>query len=199
MTAIGTDLRDLGVGIGSRVMAFLASVRRTTPAVLLLRLLVTGPLLAAGALALPEAVTFSRRFIAVAVLAVLAGAFPRTRIVGTALLAIGAAYFVTSFAGSGSLALWRVLALAATLYVAHCSAAMAAVLPHDCAVAPGTLARWASRTLLVLATSLAVGAVGMALVGQLQSVSSIIGPIVGSLLAAGIAGLMAWQLRRRSV
>jgi hypothetical protein len=196
MTAIGADLRDLGVGIASRVMAFVASVRRTTPAVLLLRVLVTGPLLAAGALALPPDVTISQRFIPVAVLAVLSGVLPRTRIVGATLLAIAAAYFVTSSATSGSLALWRLLALAATLYLAHCSAAMAATLPHDCAVAPGTLARWASRTLLVLATSLAVGAIGMAFVGQLQSASSIIGPIVGSLLAAGIAGLMAWQLRR---
>jgi hypothetical protein len=38
----------------------------------------------------------------------------------------------------------------------------------------------------------------LALIGQLRSVSSIVGPIVGSLAAAGIAGLLAWQLRRRS-
>jgi hypothetical protein len=196
MTAIGTDLRDMGAGLYSRMVSLVVEVRRTTAPVLLLRTAVTVTLLVAAAVALPSGGVHSRLFVLFAALAALAGLFPRTRLVSLALFATAASWFATSFGISGSTATARVLVLAAALYLAHSCAALAAVLPHDCVVAAGTIGRWASRTLLVLAASLALGALGLALVGQLQSVSSIIGPIVGSLIAAGIAGLLAWQLRR---
>jgi hypothetical protein len=196
MTAIGTDLRDMGAGLVNRVVALVVETRRTTAPVLLLRTAVTVTLLVAAAVALPSGVVLSGLFVPFVALAVLAGLFPRTRLVGLALLATAAAWFATSFAVSGSIPIARVLVLAAALYIAHSCAALAAVLPHDCVVAADTIGRWASRMLLVLAASLALGALGLALVGHLRSVSSIIGPIVGSLIAAGIAGLLAWQLRR---
>jgi hypothetical protein len=196
MTALGTDLRDMGAGLYSRMVSLVVEARRTTAPVLLLRTAVTVTLLVAAAVALPSGGVHSRLFVPFAALAALAGLFPRTRLVSLALFATAACWFVTSFGGSGSIATVRVLVLAAALYLTHSCAALAAVLPHDCVVAAGAIGRWASRTLLVLAASLALGALGLALVGQLQSVSSIIGPIVGALIAAGIAGLLAWQLRR---
>jgi hypothetical protein len=37
----------------------------------------------------------------------------------------------------------------------------------------------------------------MALAGKLPAVRSVVGPIVGSVAAAGLAGLLAWHLLRR--
>ncbi len=92
---------------------------------------------------------------------------------------------------------WRVLALAALLYVAHAAATLAAVLPHDSAVAARSLGRWLVRTAGVTATGLGVGLFGLVLASNLETVPSLIGPIVGTLLAGVIVGLIVWQLRRR--
>jgi hypothetical protein len=198
MTAIGYDLREVGAGLLSRAQAGIASLRRTTPAVLLLRLLVFGALLIAAAIVLPTDISLGGRAFLAVVPAAAAALFPRTRVVGLALLAIVGVWLIETIAYEGDTpSAGRVLTLAASLYVAHAAAAIAAVLPHDCAVAPATLGRWAMRTLLVTAVSVAIGVVGMALVGQLHAVQSSIGPIVGSLVAAGIAGLLAWLLRGR--
>jgi hypothetical protein len=118
---------------------------------------------------------------------------PRSRAVSLALWVIGLVWVV----GESHPPLWRVLGMAATLYVAHASAAFAAVLPHDCAVTGSAVARWAVRTLLVIAASLALGGAGMAVLGPLPPVRSILGPIAGSLFAAAIAGLIAGLVRRR--
>jgi hypothetical protein len=50
---------------------------------------------------------------------------------------------------------------------------------------------------VVLAASLAVAMGGLAIADQLPGTRTAIGPIVGSLVAAGLAGLLAWHLRRR--
>jgi hypothetical protein len=50
----------------------------------------------------------------------------------------------------------------------------------------------------VLGVGLVLGVGGMAIVSQLSPVQSLVGPIVGSLVAAGLTGLLAWHLRRPS-
>lgn len=197
MTAIGYDLREVGAGLVSRAQAAIASLRRTTPAVVLLRLLLFGALLVAATIVLPGDLSLPRRAALMVVPAAAAALFPRSRAVGFVLLAIVVTWLFDTIAYDNlAPTTGRVLTLATSLYVAHATAAIAAVLPHDCAVAPIALGQWAVRTLLVIAVSLAIGLVGVVLVGQLPTVQSSIGPIVGSLVAAGIAGLLAWLLRR---
>jgi len=49
----------------------------------------------------------------------------------------------------------------------------------------------------VLIASLGVAVGGMVVVGELQAVRTLAAPIIGSAIAAAIAGLLAWQIRRR--
>jgi hypothetical protein len=92
--------------------------------------------------------------------------------------------------------LWRVVLLGASLYLAHAAAAFAAVLPHDVAVAGAALGRWALRVAAVLGAGLGLGVVGMVVVGQLTVTPTVLAPIAGVLVAAGLAGLLAWLARR---
>jgi hypothetical protein len=199
MSIFASDLRDVGIGIASRGRAFAAALRRTTAAVLLLRLLVFGALLAATALAVPAEFIFTRPFLLAVLAAGAPALFPRTRMVGFCLIGITVLWVLaTNLFDDGAPAAWRVLGMAAALYVAHTAAAFAAVVPHDCAIAPAALRRWAMRTALILLVSLGLSAAGMALFGRLAPVSSMTGPILGSLVAAGLAGILAWLVRRRA-
>ncbi len=199
MIPLAMELRDVGSGLASRARAFVAATRRTTAPVLLLRGTVFGALLGACALAIPPEFVVTRPFLLAVFVSLAAAVFPRTRAVGFALIAIAVVWLVATTAFDDSApSLWRVLGMAAALYIAHAAAAFAAVLPHDCAVAPSALGRWAVRTLLVVAVSVGLGSAGMALLDRLPAESSMAGPIVGSLVAAGLAGVIVWLVRRRS-
>lgn len=193
MSALAADLRAMGHGLVNRLAVGVARLRRITAAVALLRLLIASCLLGASALALPAQYLLSRTVVVPVLLAVVVALFPRTSAVSVALLATAGAWLVST----SDPPLWMVLALAALLYVGHAAAAFAAVIPYDCAVAPGALLRWAGRTASVVVASLAAGAAGMALTGAVPLPSGVLGPVVGTLLAVGIVALIVWQLRRR--
>jgi hypothetical protein len=195
MSILATDLRDAGLGILSRVRSATAALRRTTPAVALLRLLIFGPLSLAWTLfaALSPVVLLAGLGLALA-----AALLPRTRVVGVVLVTTGGMWLVATTFFNLNVSLSRVLGLAAALYVAHAAAALAAVLPHDAAVAPAALGRWALRTLVVLAVSLGVGVGGLFVAGALPPQQGLVAPVLGSLLAIGLAALIPWLVRRRA-
>jgi hypothetical protein len=199
MILLGYEMREAGFGLLSRIAAFGHRVRRMTPGPMLVRVLAAVAALAGLAVALPLEFTATPRFGLVVPVALGVGLFPRTRWVGTvSLLTIGAWLVNTLGFETEPVPLWRVAALAGALYVAHTSAGLAAVLPSDSIVGAGVLVRWAARTIAVLAASLGLGLTGLVVLGQLRAVQSIVGPIVGSFVAAGLAGLLAWHLRRRA-
>lgn len=193
-STFGFGLRDVGAGLVNRVQAGFATVRRTSRPVALLRGLVFGCLLGAWALAMPVDLLVSRFFL-VAVAAALASAlFPRTTVVTGTIVAIAVAWLFTTWQEAP--AAWRVLAVMALLYVAHTSAALAALLPHDTAVTQGTLRRWAVRVLAVLGVSGLLGVMGMALSGQPWGSTGAVGPAVGALVGTAIVGIIVWQWAR---
>jgi hypothetical protein len=49
----------------------------------------------------------------------------------------------------------------------------------------------------MLGVGLVLGLGGMAAADALPDARSLVGPIAGSLVAVGLAGLLAWHLRRR--
>lgn len=195
MSILASDLREVGLGLISRVRSALATLRRTTPAVALLRLLIVGPLLAAWTLVVPLSPLLL--FVGL-VLALAAALFPRTRAVGFALVTIGGIWLATTTMLIVDVSLPAVLGLAAALYVAHAAAALAAVLPHDTAVAPAALLRWALRTTTVVVVSLGLGVAGLFVAIWLPPQPSLVAPVLGSLIAIGLAALMVWLVRRRS-
>jgi hypothetical protein len=92
---------------------------------------------------------------------------------------------------------WRLVGLAAALYLGHSLTALAAVLPYDAIVEPEVLARWLSRAFLVVAASAALALallVGSAVWG---GEPLLIASLLGLGVAVGLAALLAWLLRRR--
>lgn len=197
MRVLLADLRYAGLGLLSRARATIATLRRTTAAVLLLRVLVFGALVVAFTVSVPPAVVWSPVVLAVAVgLALPAALYPRTRAVGFALVTIGATWLVTTTFIDPNWSAARVLGLAAALYVAHATAAFAAVVPNDTAVNRGALLRWALRTSLVVAAGVGLGGLGLVAAAWLPQAQGILAPLVGSVVAGGIVAVIVWLARR---
>jgi hypothetical protein len=198
MKAFLADLRYAGLGLLTRVRATIASLRRTTGAVLGLRVVVFGALLVAFVLSVPRALVWLPVAQAVGVgLALPAALFPRTRMVGLALVTVGVIWLATTTFVEPDFSPARVLGLAAALYVAHAAAAFAAVLPNDTAVNPGALLRWALRTSLVVGAAVGLGALGLVAAAWLPLAHGLAAPLLGSLVAAGIVAVIVWLAHRR--
>lgn len=199
MSIFLTDLRDAGIGLVTRARSTAATLRRTTPEVLLLRLLIAVALLVAFALSVPGTVLLLPVAQGIAVAVALAAAlYPRTRAVGFALVTAGVTWLAMTAFFDLAVSPGRVLGLAATLYVAHAAAAFAAVVPSDAAVAPSAIIRWALRTSLVVATGLALGVVGLVAAAWLPQAHGLLAPILGTVVAAGIVGVIVWLVRRQA-
>jgi hypothetical protein len=186
------------------VAATLRRVRRISAGPALVRLVAAVSALGALTLALPlqelsSAVPSVLIRLAAVLVAMSLGValLPRTRFVSLVALAAIVVWLISTIGYGEAVTLPRVGLLAAALYLTHAAAALAAVLPYDCLIAPGLLLRWLGRVGSVLGLSLLTGLAAMAVAGQLPAVRSVVGPIVGSAVAAGLAGLLAWHLRRR--
>ncbi|MCI0689036.1 MAG: hypothetical protein L0Y54_17660 [Sporichthyaceae bacterium] len=194
LSSVGRALADT---VRGRFTELVRQVRRSTPGPAVVRAVTGLAALVALGVAAPLPVLLSSKAALLVPIALGAGVFPRTRwVTGVALLAV--AEWVAATVGFGeAVQLGRVALLASSLYVMHSGSALLAVLPYDCAVPSGVLLRWAGRVFAVLLVSLGLGLGGMELVGQLPAVRTVAGTIIGSALAAGLAGLLAWHLRRR--
>ena len=54
------------------------------------------------------------------------------------------------------------------------------------------------RVVAVLASGLGLGVLGMVAVGELAVTPTVLAPVAGMLVAAGLAGLLAWLARPRA-
>ena len=193
---IDTGLREYGSGVLSRITFAVAQTRRTTAGSALVRLVTALSALAALLIAVP--IDLMGVWVALALpLAAGVGLFPRTRIVSLTLSLSVLGWLVSTLGLGAPVTLWRIAGLTVALYATHSGATLGAVLPYDCTVAPAVLWRWAGRTLAVVAAGLVVGVGGLVLAVILPGASSVVGPVVGSAVAAGLAFLLAWNVRRR--
>jgi hypothetical protein len=196
MSGFGAELAGFRSSVRELVTSTGLRLRQTTPGPALIRLTAGLAALGTFALALPDGAPLP-------VLALLFSAavglalFPRTRWVTMTIFVAVGLWLFTMLVQEHEASLTRLTLFAAALYVTHASAALAAVVPYDCVVSPRVLLRWLGRVGVVLAASLAVAMGGLAIADQLPGTRTAIGPIVGSLVAAGLAGLLAWHLRRR--
>lgn len=190
--------QDVWSGLASRIDRRIRLIRRTTPGPIVVRGAASAGALVALVVALPPSAVEAPAVLGLAVLCAMGvGLFPRTRwTTVTAALAI-IAWIYSTLADGDQLVLWRVVLLAAGLYVAHTGAALAAVLPHDAIVAPGVLTRWAVRTGAVLVVSLGLGLGALVVAQGLQPASTLIAPVAGLAAVAGVTVLLAWMWRRR--
>ncbi|WFE63991.1 hypothetical protein [Micromonospora sp. WMMD714] len=180
-----------------RVRAARTAARR----VALLPLLVRGAVFLVGLagllLAYPVELFSARSVLALTVVAVLPAVAPR-RVWPTFAALVTVVGWVFASAGyDRPIALWRLLAVAALLYLGHTLCALAAVLPYDGAIDPNVVLRWVTRAGAVVLAS--------AVIGVLLAGSGQLGPddgsqavtVVGLLVAVGTSGLLGWLLRRR--
>ncbi len=177
--------------------AGLRAARRITPGPLLVR----GMILVSGALALGMALP-AELFVPAGMLgAVLAALIPALApgswaVTGFELVAVGMWIARTGYAGS-AVGWLPVVGFAATLYVHHAAAALAAAVPLDAVVLPAVLVRWSARTGVVLAATALLGAALLAVAGRLPTDGSLVAPLVGLVCAVTIGGLLAFLMHGR--
>ncbi len=191
------DVRSVGTGLRDRAVEFLTMVRRTAPGPAVVRL--CAAVAAAGALivAAPSPLRTASWMPVFLVVAAGVGFLPRTRWTTIVILLAVTEWLVSTIGNGDPVTMVRTGVLAAALYAMHSAAALAAVLPYDAIVAPGVLLRWLARTGAVVVCSLVVALGGMAVLQQLRPAPTLVAPMIGSMVAAALAGLLAWHLRRR--
>jgi hypothetical protein len=187
-----TSLRDLRDGIRDVAFGWIRKLRRTQPGPILLRSI--AGLAALGAFF--AVVTNGLQPFAFAPVALVVALFPRTRAV-TVVAVVAVLLWLIDTIGLTPVPVGRLAALAVSLYLMHSAAAIAAVLPYDAAVAGAVLVRWGRRAAAATAVGVGAGLAGMAVIGQMPTQRSIIGPTVGAVMAAALVGLLSLQYRRR--
>lgn len=195
MSTLLRDLRLFGDGLRLRLIEWGQMARRATAGPLLVRL--TGTLAAGVAIAeaAPSGTLGSSQAAALVPAAFGVGLFPRTRWVSLVALGCVFSWLIATVGLDEDVTAARLGTLAAALYLMHSAAALAAVLPYDTIVAPAVLLRWGLRTLLVLVGSIAFDLAGLIALSGLDEIPTLLAPIAGSLVAAALAGVLAWQLR----
>ncbi len=149
-------------------------------------------------LAYPAEVVAGRALGAMVGVAVLPALAPRRFWPTFAALVTVAGWLIATDGYDRPITLWRLMAVAAVLYLTHTLCALAAVLPYDAVVDPDLIVRWLTRAAGVLLATAVLGVllVELTRVGGggtgLQVVT-----IAGLLIAVGVTGLLAWLLRRR--
>ncbi|MEV4655405.1 hypothetical protein [Micromonospora sp. NPDC049301] len=183
--------------VAGRVRAAQDAFARISPAPLMVRAGIFVTVLAGFALAFPAEVLSGRPLAFLAVAALLPAVGPR-RVWPTfaALLMVGGWLLATDGYGR-PVALWRLLALAALLYLGHTLCALAALLPYDAVVDPELVTRWLLRAGAVLLGTAVLGVLLLQVGGMGGENGHQWVTVLGLLVAVGIAALLGWLLRRR--
>lgn len=181
----------------ARVRQVRRSVSRTAPGPALVRGLAGGFAMAALLLAAPTTLSAMPIMWGVALLlGALVALAPRSAVVTLIVLLTAVAWLAATLVYGEEIALWRLVAVAATIYPAHTGAAIAAVLPYDAILAPGVLRRWAAQTALVLVGGVGLAVGGVLLASRVSGWSALVAPVVGMLAVAGLTLVLAWLVRR---
>jgi hypothetical protein len=170
-------------------------LERAAAGPLLVRFMVFVLTLVAALVAFPAEVILRPAALAFAVvLAALPAVFPRTRLVGLAILLCAFGWLLGTYAYDQIITIPRLIALATLLYLTHSLAALAAALPYDAIVSPGVLLAWLLRAIAIVSASAIVSVLLLAIV------KVVIGPVflVASLIGVLAAAALAWLITRKA-
>jgi hypothetical protein len=173
-------------------------VTRATLEPLLVRVGLFGCLLLAIAVAVPFGLLATRYGLPLLLVAALPAFAPRSAAPTLAMIGIVAAWVLTTSRSGERIELWRLLALAAFLYLAHSLAALAAALPYDAVVAAEVLVRWMFRALAVVLAAAVLGVILVSVAGLGGGDTLLAAALAGLVVAVGLAGLLGWLARRRA-
>ncbi|GIF12430.1 hypothetical protein [Actinoplanes teichomyceticus] len=172
-------------------------IRRATVVPLLVRCGVALCGLLAMAVAWPPQLLASQ-FVGILVLiAVWPAIAPRGRGATFAALTVVAGWLLDTAGYDARIALWRVLAIAASLYLGHTLTALAAVLPYDAVVNLDVPGLWLGRALLVVLISAVLIVLALGLTADLGGDAFQLATLVGLAAATGVT-LVLVRLTRRS-
>ncbi|MFG3686292.1 hypothetical protein [Micromonospora sp. NPDC047740] len=190
-------MNDLLDGLHERVRALRYKVSRIGVTPLLVRGGVFVTVLVGFLVAYPVQAFTPRSVLALTVVAVLPAVGPR-RIWPTfaALVTVGG-WLLATLGYDRPPELWRLLAVAALLYLGHTLCALAALLPFDAVVDPDLVLRWLTRAGGVVLASGVLGIVLAWLGGVGGSRGFQAATVAGLLVAVGLTALLSFLLRRR--
>jgi hypothetical protein len=190
-------MNDVIEGLTERVRALRYGVRRVSPTPLLVRAGIFLSVLVGLLVAYPAQAFTPRSLLAFTVVAVLPAVAPRRLWPTFAALVTVGGWLLATLGFDRPPALWRLLAVATLLYLAHTLCALVALLPYDAVVDPDLVLRWLARAGGVVLASAVLGIVLAWLGGVGGDRGSQAATVVGLLVAVGLSGLLAWLLRRR--
>ena len=183
--------------IAARVLALQTAIRRTTLAVLFVRGAIFLCGLTAFLVAFPAQLLFGAPLGLLVAVALLPAFGPR-RFWPTLAALVAVAGWVISTSGYGErVALWRLLLLAALLYLGHTLCALAAFLPHDAVVASDALIRWLARALAVALLAAVLGVLLIEVAERGGGRTFLAAALGGLAVSVAAAALLAWLIRRR--
>ncbi|GAA3739444.1 hypothetical protein [Micromonospora maritima] len=180
-----------------RIRGLRYAAARVSPLPLLVRGAIFLVVLAGLLLAYPVQVLAPRGLLALTVAAVLPAVGPRRVWPTFTALVTVAGWLLATLGFDRPPALWRLLAVATLLYLAHTLCALAALLPYDGLIDPDLVLRWLARAGGVVLASAVVGIVLAGLGGVGGTAGSQVATVVGLLVAVGLSALLGWLLRRR--
>ncbi|MEV6299445.1 hypothetical protein AB0M02_08575 [Actinoplanes sp. NPDC051861] len=183
--------------IARRVDRARVAMGRATAVPLLVRFGVLLSGLLAMLVAWPPQLLAGRLLIPLLVVVIWPAVAPRGR-GGTVSALVTVGGWLADTAGYDSrVALWRVLALATLLYLAHTLTALAALLPYDAMVNADVPALWLGRAGIVILISAVLIVLALGLTADLGGGAFQLATLVGLAAAAGVTLVLAHTVRRR--
>lgn len=186
----------MSTGLLGRLRSIQTAIGRVTSTPLLVRCGVFLSALVALGVAYPVTAATDWWSLAPLSAAVLPAVAPRRGGVTAAVLVAVAGWLLTTSGYGEQIALWRLLTLAAALYLTHSLGALAALLPYDAVVAPDVVARWALRALVVVLASAVLGVLLLSVAERSGEGTLLIAVLGGLAVAVAAAALLGWLLRR---
>jgi hypothetical protein len=183
-------------GITRRIERARTAAARATALPLLVRGGIAMSLVLAMLVAWPTAATASRYVVLLALVGVYPAVAPRGRGVTFTVLVVVGGWILDTTWFDARVALWRVLSIAALVYLGHTLAALAAVLPYDAIVNVDVVGGWLGRALLVVLISAVLTVFTLGLTAELAGGAFMIATLVGLAAAVGVTLLLGRLLRR---
>jgi hypothetical protein len=182
--------------ITARIERARTVLSRATLVPLLIRVGVALFLVLAMGVAWPAEVAASRYMLVLMLIAAYPAIAPRGRGTTAVILVVVAGWVADTVWYDERVALWRVLAIATSLYLGHTLAALAAALPYDASVNLDVVTGWLARAGLVVLISAVLTVVALGLAEAVAGGAFVIATLVGLAAAVGATLLLARLLRR---
>ncbi|WBB64951.1 hypothetical protein [Micromonospora sp. WMMD812] len=183
--------------VTERVQALRTAANRISLTPLLVRAGIFLTAVAGFLLAFPAEVLAGQQLGALVLVALLPAVGPRRVWPTFAVLVTVGGWLLAADGYGRPIALWRLLALSALLYLLHTLCALAALLPYDAVVDPELITRWLVRAGAVLLAAAVLGVLLMEVPDLGAGTGYQLATVAGLLVAVGVAAMLGWLLRRR--